>query len=163
MPQMTFTRYDLSKLDLRFSLYGRDCQAVGLTAANLFSANRPHDVARAISGREEFWISDGDQRDGIDFDIHTDTTVTCRALYFSSLTSDVGGACYTPHTFELLAGDSEDTLQPVYRTLFEERMSYRDGRVFVDLGEGVRARCFKIALRTNALKPWVISELTLLG
>lgn len=163
MPQMTFTRYDLSKLDLRFSLYGRDLQPVGLTAANLFSANRPNDVARAIGGREEFWISDGDQRDGIDFDIHTDTAVTCRALYFSSVTSDVGGAAYPPHTFELLAGDSEDTLVPVYRTLFEERMSYRDGRVFVDLGDGVSARCFKIALRTNALKPWVISELTLLG
>ncbi len=163
MPQMIFTRYDLSKLDLRFGLYGRDLQPIGLTAGNLFSANRPHEVARAIGGREEFWISDGDQRDGIDFDIHTDTAVECHALYFSSLTSDVGGACYTPHTFELLAGDSEDTLKPVYRTLFEERMSYRDGRVFVDLGEGVRARYFKIALRTNALKPWVISELTLLG
>ena len=35
--------------------------------------------------------------------------------------------------------------------------------MFVDLGEGVTARCFKIALKTNALKPLVISDLTLLS
>ncbi|MBE6768615.1 MAG: hypothetical protein E7549_06870 [Ruminococcaceae bacterium] len=163
MPTGTFTRYDRSKLDLRFSLYGRDLQPIALTADDLFSANRPDTVKNAVAGREAFWISHGDQREGIDFEIRLEKPVCCKAISFSSLTSDVAGACYTPHSFELLAGDTPDTLRPVCHTLFEERMSYPNGRVFLDLGDGVTARCFTIALKTNALKPWVISDLTLLG
>ncbi len=163
MPEVTFTRYDYSKLDLRFSLYGRDIQPIALGADNLFSRNRPDTVAQAVAGRESFWISDGDQREGIDFEIRLENPVCCKAIAFSSLTAEVAGACYTPHSFELLAGDTPDTMKPIYHTLFEERMSYEGGRVFVDLGEGITARCFKLALKTNALKPWVISDLTLLG
>lgn len=163
MPDVKFVRYDLSKLDLRFSLFGRDLQPVALTAENLFSQNRPDTVAHALAKKEAFWISDGDQREGIDFDVQIETPVCCKALSFSSLASDITGAAYTPHSFEILAGDTPDTLQPVYRSLFEERMSYGGGRVFVDLGAGVTARCFRLALKTNALKPWVISDLTLLA
>lgn len=163
MPDLKFTRYDLSKLDLRFSLYGRDVQLIGLTAGNLFSANQPNITQRAIAGKEEFWISDGEQREGIDFDIQLDQAADCKAIYFSCVTSDIAGASYTPHSFDLLAGDSMDSLEKVFGSLFEDRMSYNNGKVFIDLGEGVKARCFKIALKTNALKPFVIGDLTLLS
>ena len=163
IPDLKFTRYDLSKLDLRFSLYGHDVQLIGLTGATLYSENQPNNTGKAIAGKEDFWISDGEQREGIDFDIQLETPSTCRALYFSCVTSDIAGANYTPKCFDLLAGDSMDSLQKVYGTLFEDRMSYGGGKVFVDLGEGVTARCFKIALKTNALKPLVISDLTLLS
>ena len=163
IPDLKFTRYDLSKLDRRFSLYGHDVQLIGLTGATLYSENQPNNTGKAIAGKEDFWISDGEQREGIDFDIQLETPSTCRALYFSCVTSDIAGANYTPKCFDLLAGDSMDSLQKVYGTLFEDRMSYGGGKVFVDLGEGVTARCFKIALKTNALKPLVISDLTLLS
>ncbi len=163
MPDLKFTRYDLSKLDLRFSLYGSDVQLVGLTGATLYSANQPDITHRAIAGKEEFWISDGEQREGIDFDITLEKTSNVKALYFSCVTSDIAGARYTPHSFDLLAGESMDSLTKVYGAMFEDRMSYNGGKVFVDLGEGVNARCFKIALKSNALKPLVISDLTLLS
>ena len=79
------------------------------------------------------------------------------------VTSDIAGASYTPKCFDLLAGDSMESLEKVYGAMFEDRMSYNGGKVFIDLGEGVTARCFKIALKTNALKPLVISDLTLLS
>ncbi|MGI6264402.1 MAG: glycoside hydrolase family 2 protein [Acutalibacteraceae bacterium] len=163
MPDLKFTRYDLSKLDLRFSLYGHDVQLVGLTGATLYSENRPDTTNKAIAGKEEFWISDGEQREGIDFDIQLENTSSVKALYFSCVTSDIAGASYTPKQFDLLAGDSADDLKVVYSAMFEDRMSYNGGKVFVDLGEGVTARCFKIALKTNALKPLVISGLSLLS
>lgn len=163
IPDLKFTRYDLSKLDLRFSLYGHDVQLIGLTGATLYSENQPNNTRKAISGKEDFWISDGEQREGIDFDIQLETPATCKALYFSCVTSDIAGANYTPKCFDILAGDSMDSLEKVYGAMFEDRMSYNGGKVFIDLGDGVTARCFKIALKTNALKPLVISDLTLLS
>ncbi len=162
LPKISFHRTNLKKNDLKCGLYDADLKPQNMQRAILSSEDRPDGVERAIMGREHHWRASADQRAGIDFGVTFPAPITCRAIYFSGLTSDFGRDRFTPYCFKILAGDSMDDLKEVYRSKFEDQMSYVDGRVFLRLDD-IEARCFKIVLTHNALKPWTISNLTFLS
>ncbi len=162
MPELKFHRTNLKKLDLKFGLYDADLKPQNMQRATLSSADRPDGVERAIAGREQHWRASGDQRPGMDFEVAFPAPITARALYFSGSPSDFDRDVFTPYCFRLLAGDSPETMQEVFRAKFEDQMSYVNGRVFLRLDD-VTARCFRLELTHNALKPWIISNLTFLS
>mgnify|MGYP001329725684 CR=1 FL=1 len=161
LPKLSFHRTNLKKSDLKCGLYDVDLKLQNMQKATLHSDDRPDGVERAIAGREQHWRASADQHEGIDFGFDFPAPITCRALYFSGLPSDFDRDCFTPYCFRLLAGDSADDLHEVYRSRFEDKMSYVNGKVFLRLDD-VTARCFRLELTHNALKPWIISNLNVL-
>lgn len=162
MPSLRFHRTNLKKLDLKFGLYDADLKTQNMQKATLSSADRPDGVERAIAGREQHWRASADQHAGIDFSVEFPAAITTRAIYFSGSPSDFDRDVFTPYCFKLLAGDTPDELREVFRAKFEDQMCYVNGRVFLRLDD-VTARCFKLELTHNALKPWIISDLNFLS
>lgn len=162
MPSLKFHRTNLRKLDLKFGLFDADLKPQNMQKATLSSVDRPDGVERAIAGREQHWRASSDQHAGIDFSVEFPTAITARAIYFSGSPSDFDREVFTPYCFKLFAGDSPETMTEVFRSKFENEMSYSNGRVFLRLDD-VTARCFKIELTHNALKPWIISNLNFLS
>ncbi len=162
LPELSFHRTNLKKLDLKFGLYDADLKPQNMQKATLSSEDRPDGVERAIAGREQHWRASVDQKNGIDFGVEFPAAILCRAIYFSGSPSDFDRDTFTPYCFKLLAGDSMDDLHEIYRSKFEDKMSYVGGKVFLRLDD-VEARCFKLVLTHNALKPWIISNLNFLS
>lgn len=162
MPELKFHRTNLKRSDLKFGLYDAELKAQNMQRATLSSHDQPDGVERAVAGREQHWRASADQRPAMDFEVTFASPITARALYFSGSPSDFDREVFTPYCFRLLAGDSPETMQEVYRAKFEDRMCYPNGRVFLRLDD-VTASHFRLELTHNALKPWIISNLTFLS
>ena len=160
MPDIRFKRINLKKLDLKFGLYDGEIVTQNMQKATLSSDDQPNNLQSAISGSEKHWRASVDQRENIDLGASFTSPILCKALYFSCSTST--GERFTPYRFKLLAGNSQKELTEVYRTGFEEKMSYIEGKVFIRLDD-ITASDFKIVLTDNALKPWIVSNLTFLS
>jgi len=161
LPDIRFKRMNLERLDLKFGLYDNDVMPQNLQLATLVSQDQPNGLENAISGREKHWRASDDQREGLDLGVVFSTPITAKGIYFSCATGH-GGEIFTPYRFKILAGDSMDNLKKVFITKFEPLMHYREGQVFIRLDD-VTASCFKIVLTDNALKPWIVSGLTVLS
>lgn len=161
MPDIRFKRTNLKRLDLKFGLYNGEIVAQNMQKAVLSSQDQPNNLQNAVSGNEKHWRASSDQHDGIDLGVSFTSPILCKAVYFNCSTG-TGGERFTPYRFKLMAGDSEETLQEVYRSQFEHNMSFREGKVFIRLDD-ITASKFKIVLTDNALKPWIVSNLTFLS
>lgn len=161
-PDIRFNRINGQKLDLAFGLYDAPLKEISLQNAVISSKAQPEQVGDAVRGPSKYWHSHADQRDGIDLLITFPASIHCRAFYFNGTTEDNPGGVFTPRRFKVWAGDSPDEMALVYESLPEEQMSYREGRVFIRW-DAPPARCFMFVLTENALKPWIVSDLTFLA
>jgi hypothetical protein len=160
-PEIKFRRANLKPSDLLFGLYDSEITKHNIAKAELSSVNQPNNLAGAVTGREHHWRSSTDQHEGVDLTVKFPSPVLTRAVYFNSSTGD-GREVYTPYRFKIWAGETEDTLTEVYAAKFEDKMHYRQGKVFLRLDD-VCASIYKIVLTDNALKPWIVSDLSLLA
>jgi hypothetical protein len=160
-PEVRFRRANLKPSDLLFGLYDNEIIKHNMTKARLESVNQPNNLIGAVSGREHHWRSSTDQHEGVDLTVKFPSPVLTRAVYFNSSTGD-GREVYPPYRFKIWAGETDDALTEVYAAQFEDRMHYRQGKVFLRLDD-VNASIFKIVLTDNALKPWIVSDLSFLA
>lgn len=160
-PNVSFIRYDNSEIDLRFSLEVDNYESVLLTNAFCESNVSSENICK-ITSKSEFWLSDCDQYPGMEIKIRLEESRPVNSLFFKCVTKDFSYFVYTPKQFEILAGDSDDNLRPVYSSFKEEFMSYEDGKVFVSFDK-VKYKTYVIRLVHVALKPFVVSDMMLLN
>jgi hypothetical protein len=136
MPKVKFARTNKKKLDLTFGLYGGE--------------------VKTLRGDIQEWRSPCDQRPGVEFTALLPASAEVKGIYMDCAAAGENNDRFTPYCFTVEADGVE-----VFRSDIEDRMSYPEGRVFIAL-PGVRARSFRFVLVKNALKPWVVSDLTFL-
>lgn len=165
MPTLSFVRTNRKPLDLKFGLYDGEIKKYNLKNAVLTSNDSKGHAEDAASdtskGHGQFFITESDQHNGIDFMIKLSEVTEIKAIYFNCMVSDIGGGCLTPYRFKMYAGSSEDDMVEIYETLPEDKMYYPEGKVFIRLND-IKAGCIKLLLTENALKPFLMKDLAVL-
>jgi hypothetical protein len=163
MPQISFKRAKNMPLDLGFALSAAVLQPISMEGVTYKASVNDFYSSHASFTREHFWSTNQHQEPGITLNFTFPQEICMRAMWFVAIKFHNEGEDLTPRAFRLLAGEDEAHMHEVYATLSEKQMSYPRGRVYIELPQEIRAKCFAIELTEAAPKELVISDLTLLG
>ncbi|MBQ7319838.1 MAG: hypothetical protein IJW97_06670, partial [Clostridia bacterium] len=163
MPQISFKRAKNMPLDLSFALSAAALQPISMEGVSYKASVNDFYSSHASFTREHFWSTNQHQEPGITLNFTFPQEISMRAMWFVAIKFHNEGEDLTPRAFRLLAGEDEMHMHEVYASLSEKQMSYPRGRVYIELPQEVRAKCFAIELTESAPKELVISDLTLFG
>ena len=163
MPKISFKRAKNMPLDLGFALSAAALKPISMEGVTYKATCNDFYSSHASFTRDHFWSTIERQHPGIALHFAFPTEISMRALWFVAIKFHNEGEDLTPRAFRILAGEDAEHMREVYTSLTEARMSYPRGRVYVELPQAVRAKCFTLELTESAPKELVISDMTLFG